>query len=130
MSETAKAKPWFVTPAVQRVDLSDGEWVELKNELTIGETKDILSRSTKYVRVDDLVVGVRDDAIFDTEFALAHLLRWSLTDDQGLSLELTRDAVLALKPERYREITKALSTVTSKRGEEKNGRSSKRKPSS
>lgn len=121
---------WYVSPEVVRLPLTNGDWIEVKRELTIGETKAVVQRSTKYIEVNGEVVGVRDDTEFDTELALAYIVAWSATDKNGVSLPLSKDALLAQSNDHYREITRAITVFSATRVKEKNDQNSEKTPSS
>lgn len=119
---------WYVKPESERIDLGDGEWIEVKKELTVGETKEILSRSTKYVTVDGSVVGVTDASVLDVELVLAYLVGWSARDEKGVSLPLSRATLLAQSRSNYQTISRAINKHNSERVKEKNVQSSGSEP--
>jgi hypothetical protein len=65
---------WFIKPDTKRLDIGDGEWIDVKARLTHGERE-------KMLRLLDTNPGgsVRSD--LPTVLVNAYLVGWSLTDD-------------------------------------------------
>ena len=101
----------FVLPEVVRLDLSDGDWIEVKKRLTNGERRRLntaaLSKSVAIGGESTNEVDI-DFAEFGTARALAYLVDWSFRDAQGLRVEVTRSAYESLDEETSDEIDKAL----------------------
>lgn len=100
----------FVTPETVRLDLSDGDWIEVKRRLTNGERRRLntagLSKS--------LTIGNEQNQEIDIDFAEFSLARaamwivdWSFEDD-GRRVAVTRVALESLDEETADEIDKAL----------------------
>lgn len=104
---------WFVEPLVVRVNLSDGEWIDLKDEMTIAEANAVAAAASKYVKIDGQISRVLDPLGFYFERAAAFLIGWSATsekDGKAVPVPFSRDALAAL-PRRsalYAEILAAV----------------------
>lgn len=97
----------FVTPDTRRLELTDGDYLIVKRQLTHGEELDAFARQTIVgtegtVRINPLRVG-------DTK-VLAYLLDWSLREYaiKGQPVEVVESALRALAPEDYAEIKAAI----------------------
>jgi len=93
-----------------RVDLSDGDWVELKERLTYGESQRLaggaLTRMT----------GGGDTAAIDLDFERYNLLRmetwlvdWSFVGANGKPVKLTKAAITSLDTDTAAEIDAAIT---------------------
>jgi hypothetical protein len=76
---------WFVKPEETRIDLSGGQWLQVRKYLTAGETRRQFRRMARIgangrEEIDPLRV--------ELSRAVAYLLEWSLTDDNGKHLSL------------------------------------------
>lgn len=98
----------FVRPDVDRIDLSDGDWIEVKRRLNVGERRGIISSAAKG--------GVSSDGqrvhIDANEMAFARVATWLLDwsfvglDDKPMKLSLS--AIRNLDPDTFGEIETAL----------------------
>jgi hypothetical protein len=75
-----------VEPTQTRIDLGDGEWVDVRDELTYGETRTMQGQMRPYA-----VVGA-DSQVIAKEVAIsivaAYVLDWSATDGSGKRIAL------------------------------------------
>lgn len=108
-------KSRFVTPATVRLDLSDGDWIEIKERLTYAEERTMANSA---------LVGLNGGGGFQVDFARAALLRmetwltdWSFADEDGKSVPLTASAIRNLDPDSANEIIAALDTYQEARAE-------------
>ena len=86
----------FVNPDVTKLDLSDGDWIEVKRRLNVGERRSITSRAAKGgVSTDSTRVFVDAN---EMEFAKveAWVLDWSFTDAADKRVKFSPEAVRAL----------------------------------
>jgi hypothetical protein len=95
----------FVTPATVKLELSEGDWIEVKSELSYGEQLQLQDASSR--------AGEDDKPRFVySNFYVAHLVAWivdwSFTDANG-RVEVTADAIRALRGEVAGEINTALN---------------------
>jgi hypothetical protein len=109
------ARNRFPQPDVVRLPLSDGDWIEIKKQLTIGEEKDVVTLAIRSVGVDSEGRNKLQHDYQLTPFAKAvvYLVSWSLWnadgpvklhDDQKKRLSQLR----ALDRESWDEITTAI----------------------
>lgn len=100
----------FVTPATVRVALSGGEWIEIKDRLTIGEQKRMEAAGLKSVSARAGAQAV--DVSFE-EFSFArtqtYLVNWSLKDAADNQTKVSRAAIEALDQDTYEEIESAIT---------------------
>lgn len=102
----------FVRPDTDKLELTGGDWVLVKRQLTAGEQRRAFSRHSKARQAGEPV----DVGELDLDIVKQYLLDWSLTDDTG-RVVLIRDqpssvvaaALDALDPASYREISDAIS---------------------
>jgi hypothetical protein len=87
-------------PQIDRIPLTEDEWIEVKHELTTGEQR----RMFAAMRTD----GAFDGARVYLARALAYLVAWSLIDPAGRPLALTADALDDLDTDTTREIREAI----------------------
>lgn len=107
----------FVTPETQRLDLSDGDWIEVKKRLSISEQKRLESAifagikgaadMTAETRAEDVEVMLDSAAAYMAKLEL-YLLDWSLCDGTGKHVKVTTGAIHALDPDTADEIMTAL----------------------
>jgi hypothetical protein len=86
-----------------RVALSDGDWIELKQELNAGEHLDMITTSTVVVDGE-----LRPDyRMLSLARILAYLIRWSFTGRHGEALPYALDDPIDLRRATLRELTPA-----------------------
>jgi hypothetical protein len=97
---------WFVRPKTERLSLSEGQWLLVKQRLTTGEYRAHLKRSS---RVDDHGVRHVDLLEHSLSLVIAYLVDWSL--EAPIRGESEADVIAALDtlvPERFAEIKAAI----------------------
>lgn len=97
----------FVQPETVRLDLSDGDWIEVKKQLTWGEQQEFANcglsptvKGPQELQVDWAQVARRRLLIW--------LVDWSLVGPNGKLMPVTANSVNALDPETGDEIVEAL----------------------
>lgn len=119
---------WFVKSGTRRVDLEfEGEkfWINVKKHLTIGESKRLVHAGMRGMTTE--ARDGRERAGEDAErtqrnveigidwreqsFAkvLIYVDKWSLTDDSGEQVKVTREAVEDLDPDLFELIEEAIN---------------------
>jgi hypothetical protein len=80
----------FVKPETVRVDLSDGDWLLLKRQLTAGEMRALFTRLLQPIATSPGELMSGHDAALRVDATqaslgtiLAYLVDWSFTDDEG-----------------------------------------------
>ena len=100
----------FASGGQVRLDLSDGDWVLVRAELTYGQQQRLAASGLTGVDAtategDRLKV---DLAAYDLERLTVWLLDWSLVDADGERVLVSRESVEALHPDTAQEINAAL----------------------
>jgi hypothetical protein len=106
----------FVTAATTRLDLSDGDWVEVKRELSVGERKKLEASPMNSVRPggnvardpNDVEMGLDWGRYFLTKLQV-YIVAWSFVDAKGQPVRVTPDAISNLDPESGEEIMDAIT---------------------
>lgn len=108
----------FVDPTSVKVDLSEGDWIELKRGLSYMEQERISSALMRSMNTGDSEIGI--------DWAKHRLLRieswltdWSFKDASGKSVTLSRSSINALDPDTAREINEAIDAHITKIDAEK-----------
>ena len=116
------SNPWFVEPEEKKIELvwEDGDtsrefWIMVKHRLTIGEARRMMKSISKVA--SRLKTQTREaeqpEAQFDwTEYsfarAITYLTDWSLADDKGNKLPVTRPNIEALNQGVFEIIDRAI----------------------
>jgi len=117
----------FVTPKTVRLEISDGDWIEIKRELTVGERKRIQIAGMTHIQGDDdsetpiikinmndMVFAKVNEYLVDWSFAQPSLNQrgMQIMDKDGnpeiVPVELTQQAVLNLDESTFEEIKDAI----------------------
>lgn len=106
------SQDWFADVAgITRLDLPEiGGWIEVRNELSVGEERRVFSGAIKgQTPMDD--GKVRTD--YDAEkvsfgMVVAYLVDWSARDRADKPVPVSESAIKALKPTAYRAIEDAV----------------------
>jgi hypothetical protein len=120
----------FVEPETVKLDLSDGDWIEVKKELTYGEEQrlagaamtsmNIQSDADKAKTQTEEGDGVRVN-LQNERFAIARLytwlVDWSFTNAKGKRVEVSREAIANLSASTAHEIDDALTAYIASREE-------------
>ena len=96
----------FVAPLTVRLDLSDGDWIEVKERLTYGEQQRISSSGVKYRDADGLVLDLEKSGVTRL---LTWIADWSFVGPDDKQRPVTKEAIWELDPGTAREIDAALS---------------------
>jgi hypothetical protein len=88
----------FVEPKLARLPLSDGEWIEVKDVLNVGEWFDMFATLGEAKMRRDLVRAQ----------ILAYVVGWSLRDASGQPVPFSGEALAHLDLETYKEIDEAV----------------------
>ena len=101
----------FVKPEVARLDLSDGDWIDVKRYLTYGEQQRITGSSIGKMRMDQAnpEVGV-DWEKFSVVRLSTWIVDWSFVDESDKRVRVTSDAIRELHPDTIEEIDKVLTS--------------------
>lgn len=107
----------FTVPAVDRVMISDGDWIEVKRDLNVGEVKKMESagQSPTPVMLAGVPINPIDWERYEFERAAIYLVDWSLRDakDKPVTLKdkegnIDLSKLRALSPDSFKEISDAI----------------------
>lgn len=70
-----------VKPETVRLELSDGDWVDIKRALTVGEESDIAFKAMKTIRADQ--AAEIDGSLMRFLMTATYVQGWSLLDYEG-----------------------------------------------
>lgn len=106
----------FVDPDVVRIDIGDGDWIEVKKELTFGEHSDSQAALIKEVRADGRVTP--DFAMISKAEVLAYLVDWSfMRGDKKIKIETDQQKLAAINGLRPADMDIVKAAVTKHIGE-------------
>lgn len=101
----------FVVRKTKRIDISDGDWIEVKEQLNIGELLEVegagIEISKRPGETEATYKFTRPGHAAVTRLAI-WLTGWSLCDSAGKKVVLSRDGVGRLDEDTFGEIREAL----------------------
>lgn len=109
----------FVTPQTVRLDLSDGDWIEVKERLNLWERDSLSGIAIEGMGVEssrEIVAGLTY-ASFTTRKLETWLVDWSFTDGDDKRVEISQAAIRNLDPDTADEIDEALAAYIAAREE-------------
>lgn len=123
----------FVKPTVKRLVLPDGEFIEVKSELCVGDQKRLEAAGMKRVQRKQPNGEYLTELEIDWEtFSLARaevwIVDWSLRDEAGQPVPVTYSALKSLTPETFDAIETAISAHVDATAEEKKRKMAPRAP--
>lgn len=96
----------FISPDVVRLELSDGDWIEIKEELTFGESERLKAMGLSYnIATNGLDVDI---STFDVQKLAMWLVDWSFRGADDKPVTVTVAAIESLEPETAQEIEAAI----------------------
>ena len=104
----------FVDPRTKKLELSDGDWIEVKAQLTFGESERMKAAAVqkKFKLDEDGGVELKDIEITIDQVKLAKLaawiVDWSFCDGSGAVVSVSPDAIEALDSDSAEEVNAAL----------------------
>lgn len=96
----------FVPPEVVRLELSDGDWLDVKKRLTAGETRRVFTRLVKTYTAGDKI-NLDPELVGKTKI-LEYVIGWSFVDRSGIVVPFSESAIDSLDEDTYREIGEAI----------------------
>src|SRR4030065_405384 len=117
----------FVKLNTVRLVLSEGDWIDVKEELTYGEEQRMAGVGLTSLRTPEQVgnepvrpheIGINLE-LFNIEKILMWCLDWSFVDENDKRVKLDRSSVSALQPETAQEILDALMAHVEKLEEDR-----------
>src|SRR5258706_14780183 len=118
------SKNRVVRPEYTRIEISEGDWIELKNELNVGEKYRLEAAGLKPpVMLNGRPFSPIDWATHDLERALIFLHKWSLRggEPEG-DIPLDFSGISTLDQESFQEINAAILVHTIAQAEAKKAR--------
>jgi hypothetical protein len=100
----------FVSNEIVRLDLSDGDWIEVKSELSYGEQQSLflgdvqmtgMFGGEKDVKVDLEMINIRDMVMW--------IVDWSFEDAKGKRVPVSLESIKALTGSTAEEVDAALT---------------------
>lgn len=117
----------FVQPEIVRLDLSEGDWLEVRKELSTGEARRAMAKTIKSMRADGRIEP--DLEMLGRAEIAAYLVDWSFVDAHDKRVPCSDAALDNLTQDAYAEIETAvrahIAAVEEERGKAKSGSSSK-----
>ena len=112
----------FVVPRVVRYELSEGDWVEFKAELTYGERLRLSSRALgQRINMETRQVEYSPQLeAYSVEELFMWLTDWSLTDVKEEVVEISRESIGALRQDAADELRESLAKHLEAMEDEKN----------
>jgi hypothetical protein len=102
----------FVNPGVDRIEISEGDWIEIKVELSVGEQKKLESLPLTTLRAPEGVATPREIGLNWGAYYLGkleiYLVDWSLKDRNDKVMPVNRDSIASLTQATAQEITEAI----------------------
>lgn len=106
----------FIEPGTVRLDLGDGDWIEVKRELSAGELKAMRTSSFTYMQGqsgasadDEVKIGV-DWRRLAVARILSYVIDWNAKDAQGRPVPFSRAAVEQLSVTDFERLEATLNT--------------------
>jgi hypothetical protein len=96
----------FVDPAVVRLPLTHHQWIDVKRELTYGETEDMYARMRRQFGPNE--PPTLDPTRIGRARMSAFIVAWSFVDPSGTPVPVSEAAFADLKPAIARDIRDAL----------------------
>jgi len=99
-------RAWGLIPSVTRVQLGEGDWVDFKNSLTVGEENEIFQSIGGSINQD----GSRTPnyKLIGAAEVFANIVAWNLVDAEEQQLPLTIDSILNMPRDQMKVLSKAL----------------------
>lgn len=103
-----------VRPSVTRITISEGDWIEVKNELTVGEQKALEAAGLKEpIMLNGRPFQPIDWAVYELERALIFLKAWNLVGGEPEGpIPLDFSGISSLDVDSFAEINQAIIKFT------------------
>jgi len=119
-------------PTTERLELSDGDALTVKRDLTAGEYRDLMRASTRPLQVTPSEVGTATTGLMEIDpiaaglaTVMAYLLDWTFLDADGHKLviaeqppEVVRAVLANIDSDAYMEVQKAILAHQNRRAAE------------
>lgn len=112
----------FVQPEVVRLNLSDGDWLDVRRELSTGEARRAMAKTIKTMRADGRIEP--DLEMLGRAEIEAYIVDWSFVDAQDKRVPFSDAAMHNLTQSAYEEIEAAVRAhIAAVEDERKNSKS-------
>lgn len=110
----------FQRPDVERIPLSDDEWIEIKKDLNTGDQKKLEAAGLKPPTVvDGRIISPVDWETYEVLRAAIFLTAWSFTDLEDRPTKPTPATLCALTTDAFEEVNHAIFAFVTKRATDK-----------
>lgn len=102
---------WFANiKGLKRIELGDGAWIDVREELSVGQEREMYKKSVKGQTTLESGEVRTDLDIKELSFAKvqAYLADWNATNDEGKSVEVCEDAIRGMDYAAYALIENAV----------------------
>jgi hypothetical protein len=104
----------FLKPDVVRINLTGGDWITIKNQLTAGEQRRVFARTAKVVKAGQPIeIDLEKAGVANL---VEYLVDWSFVDEAGrpvaikdMPAEYVIDVLNSLDQDSFNEITQAIT---------------------
>lgn len=96
----------FVTDEVDRIDLGEGFWVDIKNRMSYGDQQKLVAH---YIKMSDLKTPGLDFEAGSIVLLEINIKAWNLVDANDKPVKLSRQMIEALDPEIAGKIAKEIN---------------------
>lgn len=96
----------FVKPNTVRLDVSGGDWIEVKRELNAGEHRRIFGRMVKEMRAGQS--ATLDPEQIGLTKLVEYIVAWSFEDERGKPVDVSESAINNLDSDTYGELVKLI----------------------
>jgi len=113
------ARNRFVLPETVRLELSDGDWIEVKKRLTYGEQQRLAGGALRPKLTDgeiDISLDLETHSILRLS---TWIVDWSFCNFQGKQIKVSKEAIASSDPDSIEEIEEALTAHIKALAEEK-----------
>ncbi|MDD5366936.1 MAG: hypothetical protein PHR30_16485 [Gallionellaceae bacterium] len=91
------------------MDLSDGDWIEVKRELNVGEARRIAERSSRAVTDPETGKSIVEADLNQLAVLETYITNWSFVDKRGVQTKPSAASIKAIDQNTFLEIVLALS---------------------
>ena len=105
----------FAKPDTTRLDVGDGDWIEVRNELSVAESRSLQDSSfdatQEFGNTDEKVkpkISI-NWSVFSLHRAKAYITKWNAMDEDGKPVPVNLDSLGALDEESMQRIEQAIT---------------------
>ena len=119
----------FVGNEIARLELSDGDWIEVKKRLSYAEQQRLATGAFSRMGMANEEIELKmDSETFNCQRLLIWIVDWSFVNEKGKQVSVTLDAIKQLDPDTAAEIDDALGIHIEAVAAEKNAPKPKSEP--